>query len=262
MANFRNIGADFSAGLRAPHYTNGRLLTAEDLQRDQEAILDRLAQLGKGAGYGVIEGFRVTAVSASRSLQVSGGTGINRRGDVVRLAAESVTLPVQPITDDGADVRRSGRFEACVGDDATPSATLDDGAYLLTVAPLARLEGFVPRQSCDGAETATCANQWEVEGVEFKIIRLTEYKAPTGNRRDRNRNLLAHWFYGSVALSQLMCNPFDFDQAYSGFANIAAADLTECDLPLAAFFWADDRIDFVEEWAARRRIHHPYPGSD
>ncbi len=31
MANFRTLGTDFTAGLRAPHYTNGRLLTAENV---------------------------------------------------------------------------------------------------------------------------------------------------------------------------------------------------------------------------------------
>ena len=261
MANFRNIGTDYDADLRAPHYTNGRLLTAEDLQSDQRAVLERLAQVGKGAGFGIIDGYRVTAVSGKRDLRITAGIGINRRGDVVRLAADSIALPVQPISEEAAAMRRSGRFEACEGDEAAPTAALNDGAYLLTVAPLSRLEGSVPRYACDGAETATCANQWEVEGVEFKIIRLTGYTAPTGNRRDRNRNLLAHWFYGSAALDPLMHNPFEFAPVYNGFSKIAAADLSECDLPLAAFYWADNQISFVEEWATRRRLIHPYPAS-
>ncbi len=58
-----------------------------------------------------------------------------------------------------------------------------------------------------------------------------------------------------------MHNPFEFDPAYNGFSKIAAADLDECDLPLAAFYWADNQISFVEEWAARRRLIHPYPAS-
>lgn len=261
MANFRKIGTDFSDGLRAPHYTNGRLLTAEDLQSDQQATLARLAEMGRGVGYGIIDGFVVTAVANNSQLRVTRGLGINRKGDVIQLSADSVDLPIQPITASGDPRRAAGRFEACQGEGATPTTTIDSGAYLLTVAPLAQLEGAIARQSCDGTETANCANQWEVEGVEFKIIRLTGYQAPTGNRAARNRNLLAHWFYGSDKISTLMRDPLQFAAAYSGFAQMAAEDFTECDLPLAVFYWVNNQLDFVDIWAVRRRLSHPYPAS-
>ncbi len=262
MANFRHIGTDFSNGLRAPHYTNGRLVTAEDLESDQRAILQRLAAVGQGVGYGVIRGFRVTAVSGGNSLEVTAGTGINRHGDLVQLMADTATLPVQAITEDAVPLRRAGRFESCNGDDTPEAAAVEEGAYLLTIAPLARLEGSVPRQTCEGDETALCANQWEVEGAEFKIVRLAAYQPPVGNQRNRNRNLLAHWLYGSDQLADLMRDPFRFDPAYTGFAQIAADDLTDCDLPLAAFFWADGRIAFADEWSARRRLIHSYPNTE
>ena len=261
MPNFRKVGLDFTDGVRAPHYTNGRLLTAEDLQYDQQATLKRLDDLGRGAGYGIIEGFNVSALAGNTQLQVTAGLGLNRKGNIVQLIADTVNLPIQPITEDQASLRRGSRFEACHGDDATPTSTIDDGAYLLTVSPLAQLEGSVPRKTCDGTETALCANQWEVEGVEFKIIRLTKYRAPTGNRAKRNRNLLAHWFYGSDNVSNLMRDPLKFAEAYTGFAEIAGDDLTECDLPLAVFYWSDNRIAFVDDWAVRRRLIHPYPGT-
>ena len=262
MSNFRTIGSDFSGGIRAAHYTNGRLLTAEDLRHDQQAMLARLAALGEGVGAGVISGFEVSAVSAQSSLRVTPGLGINGEGTVVELAAdEAIVLPVQPVTEDEEPLRRAGRFEACLGEGEAPGASLDRGAYLLVAAPLARLEGMVPRRACDGAETATCANQWEVEGVSFKIIRLTAYQPPASNRAARNRNLLAHWFYGSDRLHRLMHDPFQFDPNYSGFNDISAEDLTPCDLPLAAFFWENGRISFVDIWAVRRRPATPFPAS-
>lgn len=258
MANFRQIGTDFTNGVRAPHYTNGRLLTAEDLQRDQRAALERIALTGRGAGAGIIDGFNVSAVANRSSLQVTAGLGINANGDMLQLLAESVLLPIQPIAADEPAIRRSGRFGECDGTE-NPAATLDSGAYLLTVAPLSRLEGSVPRQSCAGTETSTCANQWEVEGIEFKIIRLAKYTAPTGSRAQRNQNLLAHWFYGSDKLCNLMRDPFQFDSNYTGYAQISAEDFTKCDLPLAIFNWNNQQIDFVDEWAVRRRLIHAYP---
>lgn len=258
MANFRKIGTDFTEGLRAPHYTNGRLLTAEDLQQEQQTQLEKLAHLGKAAGYGIVEGFQVSAVSNNSALKVTAGLGLNRKGHLVQLAADSVTLPVQPVTDEDGSLRRSSRFEEC--DDADdPTPTITSGAYLLTVSPLAQLEGSVPRKACDGTSTSTCANQWEVEGVEFKIIRLTDYKAPTGSRAGRNRNLLAHYFYGSDNIMELMHDPLQFPANYTGFSELSAEDFNECDLPLAVFYWSSNKIAFIDGWAVRRRLIHPYP---
>lgn len=263
MANFRTLGTDFTAGLRAPHYTNGRLLTAEDLQQEQRTELARLAQLGQAAGYGIVEGFDVTAAAGGTALRVGAGLGLNRKGQIVHLAAAgsegSLTLPVNPVASAEPTGCRSGRFEACTGAEGEPAPITAAGAYLLTAAPLARLEGFVPRKACDGTGTSTCANQWEIEGVEFKIILLPEYQPPTGSRVNRNRNLLAHWFYGSDEIVTLMRDPLHFDDSYTGFDRIAAADFTSCDLPLAVFFWSGRQIAFVDQWAVRRRLVHPYP---
>lgn len=261
MANFRTIGTDFTEGLRAPHYTNGRLLTAEDLQQEQQTQLEKQSQVGRAAGYGIVEGFKVSAVSNDSALRLTTGLGINRKGNVIHLAADSVTLPVQPITDDTTPLRRSARFEVCDPDDPDQPAPVSSGAYLLTAAPLAQLEGAVPRKACDGTGTSTCANQWEVEGVEFKIIRLTNYTPPTGNKVNRNRNLLAHWFYGSGKIMNLMRDPFKFPANYTGFSQISAEDFTECDLPLAVFYWANNEIVFIDQWAVRRRLVHPYPAA-
>jgi hypothetical protein len=260
MANFRTIGTNFNGGLRAPHYPNGRLLTAEDLQQEQQTQLEKLAQLGQAAGYGIVEGFNVSAAANNSALKVTAGLGLNPKGNLIHLPADSVTLPIQPIAGDDTTIRRSARFEACDGDEEQPP-TLTTGAYLLTAAPLAQLEGAVPRKACDGTGTSTCANQWEVEGVEFKIIRLTQYTPPTGSRANRNRNLLAHWFYGSDKIMNLMRDPLKFPADYSGFNQIAAEDFSQCDLPLAVFYWASSKIAFIDEWAVRRRLIHPYPAS-
>ena len=75
MATFRKVGADYDAGLRAPHYTNGRLLTAEDLQRDQQATLDRLALLGTGVGVGGVPDQRQIPGEPHQGRRVNPGFG-------------------------------------------------------------------------------------------------------------------------------------------------------------------------------------------
>ncbi len=261
MANFRTIGTDFSEGVRTPYYTNGRLLTAEDLQEEQRYQVERHAHLGQAAGYGIVEGFNVTTAAGSTALTITAGMGINRHGDVIHMAADKVTLPVQPIAVDMATLHRSSRFEVCEPAGPQTPAAVTSGAYLLTARPSAQLEGFVPRKACDGTKTSTCANQWEVEGVEFRIVRLDKYKSPTGSQVNRNRNLLAHWFYGSDDIINLMRDPLQFPANYSGFSEIAAVDFNECDLPLAVFNWAGSKISFVDEWSVRRRPVHAYPGN-
>lgn len=261
MANSRHVGTDFSNGVRAPHYTNGRLLVAEDLQLDQQAALERIALVGRAAGAGIVDGFNVTVVSNQSTLRVTAGLGINGKGDAIQLLADSVDLAIQPIADDESAHRRSGRFGDCEETADDSPAPLQRGAYLLAASPVSRLEGAVARKTCDGTETANCANQWEVEGVQFKIIRLAGYQAPVGSRAQRNQNLLAHWFYGSDKICNLMRDPFQFSKNYSGYGQISGADFSDCDLPLAVFYWQNGRIDYVDEWAARRRVTHTYPTS-
>ena len=72
-----NLGESFLAGLRAPFYANGRLLTAEDLRADQEATHGRLGLLGQAVGAGVARGLEVTQVA--NNLRETPGRGVHRR---------------------------------------------------------------------------------------------------------------------------------------------------------------------------------------
>src|SRR5687768_9358319 len=93
------VGSSFSEGVRAPHFINGRLLTAEDLKAEQEATLRRLASVGQAPGHGVVEGLLVTQAGVS-SVQLTPGLGFNRLGQPVRLNS-LLTLSLAPQSDAG-----------------------------------------------------------------------------------------------------------------------------------------------------------------
>ena len=267
------LEANFNGGLQAPHYFNGRLLSAEDLQADQSATLTHESWLGRASGYGVIEGLMVTQVRGTASVQITAGTGLNRVGQFIRLPNDIVlSLLQQPAADQKAvngPVNDAGRFTTCdapgpkIGENGTSSA----GAYLLTALPASRFEGQAPITPTVGngssSSSAGCGSKWEVEGLQFKTIRLAAFTEWSdgifqgGVSLNAMRNLLAHWCYGSPAQPELALDPFHFPASFGGIDLLAPADLAPGDLPLAVFYWTGQTIAFVDAWPARRRLVRP-----
>jgi hypothetical protein len=145
----------------------------------------------------------------------------------------------------------------------------------LTVLPVSQFEGLASmRSSASGVASGVsnapgCGSKWEVEGVQFKVIRLdtSDLSGLFANVPDitlddqgiLRQNLLAHWCYGTLIVRDFGIHPFDFTDNYSPLDPNAAfiPDLSADDLPLAAFHWDGSRITFVDSWIARRRVVHP-----
>jgi hypothetical protein len=252
------VGSTFLGGLRAPNYVNGRLLSAEDLKADQEAVRARLAALGQAVGHGVVDGLEVKA--GTRQVTVTAGLGVNREGGLVRLPS-AVTLNVAPEPGQGTPPRYD-RFENCerAGADGKPGR-IDAGAYVLVARPASQLEDRVPVKSATTAP-AGCVGKWEVNGVEFRAFRLgweppahkSDLLAASASVHDTRRNLLAHWCFGTAALQGLARDPFTFGPTWGGLDEVG---IPPADLPLAVFVWTGAAIDFVDLWSARRRVVAP-----
>lgn len=255
-----DIGVIYDSTLHMPHYVNGRLLSAEDLAADQQAVLERLAALGQGAGAGVVYGLWVNRVDAAR-VRIYPGLGINQQGDLVRLSDEPVTLAVNVQADEDDGTEDAGRFADC----GTPGGTIasPEGAYLLVARPTSKLEGSVPVKSvASRGQTAECASKWAVEGVRFRVIRLKDFPVIGNENGQKRRSRLAHWCYGSANLRTLVQYPFTFQASYSGLDQLSSDVLAPCDLPLAVFYWDANGITFVDNWPARRRLVHTYPADE
>ncbi|AGA33790.1 hypothetical protein TVNIR_2134 [Thioalkalivibrio nitratireducens DSM 14787] len=75
--------ADIDARLTRTHYFDGRLLTAEDLIRDQVYLDQRLREVGQTLGSGVVRGLEVSL--SAGMLDVSPGLAVSSAGRVLQL---------------------------------------------------------------------------------------------------------------------------------------------------------------------------------
>ncbi|HYE99599.1 MAG TPA: hypothetical protein VEJ18_11845, partial [Planctomycetota bacterium] len=80
----------FEGGIRSVNFFNGRVLTGEDLSREQEAQRQARRLLGQAAGEGVACGFEISEApgsSTARSpvINVEPGLAVNRAGQTLRL---------------------------------------------------------------------------------------------------------------------------------------------------------------------------------
>ncbi|MCD9460620.1 hypothetical protein [Marinibactrum halimedae] len=69
------------------HYFDGRLLTAEDLERDQRYLDERLREVGKVLGHGILRGLDVQYDRFTGLLTVEAGLGVTPAGRVLQLSS-------------------------------------------------------------------------------------------------------------------------------------------------------------------------------
>ncbi len=77
--------ADIDPRLTRSHYFDNRLLTAEDLNRDQIYLDGRLREVGEALGHGILQGLEVTLDTLDGSLLVQPGMAVSRAGRVLEL---------------------------------------------------------------------------------------------------------------------------------------------------------------------------------
>ena len=77
--------ADIDPRMTRTHYFDGRLLTAEDLERDQIYLDQRLREIGKTLGQGVIDGLELSFDSFSGLLTLQPGYAMSALGRVLHL---------------------------------------------------------------------------------------------------------------------------------------------------------------------------------
>ena len=114
-----------------PHisFSNGRVLTAEDLRDEQLADQLGRQQIGRAIGAGVVHGFSVGPGSSSTHVIVSCGLAIDELGQAIALPVDiDLSLVVPPETAAG-----DGLFTVC--DPVTSNTPTGTGLYLLVVRP-------------------------------------------------------------------------------------------------------------------------------
>src|SRR5262249_18527599 len=99
-------------------FFNGRFLTALDLNRERDYVLQRQSDLMRAGGTGVASGLFVSGASGTTSVTITGGFGVTPSGELVTLPTPTGK---QGITVNLADVPDAERLNAAFGLNAFPS---------------------------------------------------------------------------------------------------------------------------------------------
>ncbi len=250
------IGEPVTGGaLRATHFFNGRLLTGEDLGREQDVQAARLARLAHALGEGVAEGLRVRvadgATAARPVVAVSPGLALARSGAALELAVETgVSLAGSgpaPGTEPG------GLFAECQPYQPSEYST-GAGVYLLSIGPKSTKEGLAPVSGLHNGD-APCNTAYAVEGVSFRRLRLALPLAELDDR-DRLRNRVAYRMFAPDEVAAQWTDPFGLPPEEHGLLDaLRPVYLDDDEVPLALIGWeAGKGITFVDHWSVRRRL--------
>jgi hypothetical protein len=283
-------------GLERVPFFNGRVLTAEDLQAEQDANAAERRRLGRALGTGVLDGLFVRK-STDETVLVEPGLGLAPSGRMVHLPREVEVSVVSNVRRDQT-AGTGGNFEDCLTLEAT--VTSGTGAYVLFAEPASETEGRTPRTTLGGDGAAgECGAERRVEGASLRLACLNsdlfpdsirgairkerdEYDEAVDNpdedptpHASKLRNLLAHACLRTPSALSDTPALYDTLRAQSrGNAEPAGGPLDELrkrarerdrddDLddavPLGLLYWTGDGILFVDAWSVRRRVHRPDP---
>jgi hypothetical protein len=247
-------------GIRSVNFFNGRLLTGEDLTREQDANRLGRLRLGRALGSGVASGLNVTAAPASSNarpvVRVQAGLAVNPNGRVLELAtATDVSLARRRPDGSGPDVL----FADCAP--LQPGTyTAGTGVYLLTIAPAQTADGRAPLSGL-GNEDVACNIAFSIEGVQFHLLRIA-LPPSLLNPPERLRSRLAHLLLGTADARRTRFGTDPLGPPIGRYGLLDDLHDAGCfddeQVPLAILSWtASQGIRFVDLWAVRRRIVEP-----
>jgi hypothetical protein len=250
-----------AGGLQATNFFNGRLLSGEDLTHEQAMNLLGHRRIGQAIGAGVAFGLEVKknlsqSTTNNPVLTVKSGLAVNAAGQILWLQDDTdiAVAQISSTTPSTGDV-----FGAC--DAVIPGvAVASDGAYLLVLAPAKAKEGKAPVSGL-GNVPAVCNSRYTTFGIQFRLLQLpVSIEFADGNRA---RNRVAYRCFGTTADVAFYRNPFNLPAWRLGLPDdVRPIGLTDCDVPLAVIGWRTAGIQFVDQWAVRRRITRPAADRD
>ena len=247
-----------TGGIRSINFFNGRLLTAEDLTQEQAARAETEARLGKTVGAGVAWGLEVSQSAANATapvVTVQPGVALNQRGQALCLSSKADISLVRPA---GANAPVSGAvFSDC--QPPQPGVYLvDEGVYLLVMAPGASTEGRAPVNGL-GTCSDGCNAAYVVDGVQFRLVPLEPAADLTQTAHLRNRVAYECFGYPDDT-GELIADPFSGSWTRTGLLDTMLANqvgVSPCDVPLAVLFWTLPGIQYIDMWSVRRGLTKP-----
>ena len=249
------IGTD---GIRTVNFFNGRLLTGNDMSREQAARREADARIGLALGDGVASGLEVTyagltAPGKRPAVFVAPGVAVNRSGHVLCL-----TKPVELSLSRAASPAASN--VACLFDDCAPPADGDfvgnAGLFMLTIGPAFTSEGRAQVSGLADAN-ARCAVDATVEAVQFRLLQIPAklFEGTTFAHADF-RNQIAYRAFGRGVLggwpSDLLGSSPRQDDLVE---EMRGHGLQDSEVPLALIAFDGAYVHhFTDNWSVRRPL--------
>lgn len=255
-----------STRIRSVNFFNGRLLAGEDLTTEQQSNRIAHTLLGQAAGDGVVSGLEVTVSARSSTpnapvLIVTKGLAINRTGTALLLDNDTEVGLVRPA--DGTVTNTTAIFQDCMPADEGPYIA-GAGVYLFTVGPANANQGLALASGTNSVP-ASCNSNYNSQGVQFRLIPIDPKLLGLENLDDVShlRNQIAYQCFGTSDWVIWRDNPFDLEGDQFGVIDLLRSKqlLTNCEVPLATIFWTADGLQFIDMWAARRRVVKPAASS-
>jgi hypothetical protein len=259
------------AGSTSPRtfFFNGRLLSAEDLQREQTALESGQSQLARLLGCGIASGLEITGKRGETVLTIGTGVGITPSGQVI--AIDTIELDLAAI----GQRKRNGGFSDCLAAMSALSQVAG-GLYLLVLTPTWLASG---RATTTLGEVGACNRKLEQPAVRARLLAMKEpddvprASGKPGETegaekgRDTLRNRVAHSLLApedpETIIAQAAATPGGSGAAtrmVGWLPEGRVPALTADDLPLAVVYLsASATIDWCDGDAAQRRLAPP-PG--
>jgi hypothetical protein len=278
-------------GTRNANFFNGRILTADALQTEQDANRRRGERLGQALGTGIITGLEVELVDPGAAdrypvVSVSQGLALNPKGQLLALPVDITKLQLtRQLTPTALP---AGLFAECKPPKTDAAPPTDRGIYLLVAAPTSCYEERAPKYDfSDTGKASGCDSRYATEGVQFRLaeLKLDDLAGLSQDTRQalaallakddtaslsKLRNWLAHVCFGTEELTDFQKDPLATVDHHSRYLSYGAVDamraanrldpdkgVSECEAPLVLLFWTKTGVQFLDMWAVRRRAAPP-----
>lgn len=253
---------DSERAVRSVNFFNGRLLTADDMKREQEAEALHRKRFGRIFGEGVAHGLRVSIKPGAkpRSVEVEAGVAINAEGQTIALP-ESVEIALSQDT----AVQQAKGGPAQLTDCEPPEGAVyvtGKGLYLLSIGPGMGLEGSVPVTGLSnpvlGGRVRCCGARHGVEGAVFRLTEINHlFTAAEISAEKTLRSVLARRLFAPEKALSFVSNPLASTdrQVERPLARLGLAEDARIrdSVPLAVLYWtAGSGLVFADNWCVRR----------
>jgi hypothetical protein len=246
-------------GIESVKFFNGRLVTAEDFERQHLAGAAKQRLGGRLLGEGVAYGFDVRAPTAKDPvLRIQAGLALSPQGDVVVLQNDVDLKLVGQVLNSASISSVSGAtFKRCP-QLSSGLYTAGRDAWLLTAFPAEGTRGRAPVSGL-GNSTNACNAKYRVEGIQFRLVLLTnelEKALFADGKEQALRSHIAGRCFDVARATALARDPFGAPSSTCLVDVLRQRGILEpCEVPLAVFLWQAERgFRFVDRWCVRRRI--------